>query len=177
MVSTPATAGSDASAPVASLPDATKFEAAYRAGKALERALAIGVAYKDFEGLLQALSSELLITKDRVTTPPEQTLLEGYTEVLTTYQDSRVLWKEQTEQALKYGWANAPERNPQGLIVVEGDVLRIVQRYGLPTRQEPSATVIAGTSIQFLWAKAATQFAAASAAGRIRDGEAPPAAR
>ena len=36
------------------------------------------------------------------------------------------------------GWA--PERNPEGLIVVEGDVIRIVQRYGLATRQEPSAT-------------------------------------
>jgi hypothetical protein len=91
----------------------------------MEGALVIGVSYKDFEGLLQAFASELLTTKDRVTTPPDQTLLERYTEVLITYQDSRVLWKEQDDQALKYGWANAPERNPAGLIVVEGDVIRI----------------------------------------------------
>lgn len=168
MVSAPVTAGSSASPSAASLPDATKFEVAYRAGKSTERALAIGVSYKDLEGLLQAFASELLITKDRVTTPTEQTLLERYTEVLTTYQDSRALWKEQDDQALKYGWANAPERNPEGLIVVEGDVIRIVQRYGLATRQEPNATVIPSTSIQFLWAKAATQFAAASVAAGIR---------
>jgi hypothetical protein len=167
-VSAPVTPSSSASGRATSLPDATKFEASYRAGKALEKALAIGVSYKDFDGLLQAFSTELLTTKDRVISPPEQTLLEGYTEVLTTYQDSRVLWKEQDDQALKYGWANTPERNPAGLIVVEGDVLRIVQRYGLPTRQDPNGTVIAGTSIQFLWAKAATQFAAASATASLR---------
>lgn len=167
-VSAPVTAGSGATASAASLPDATKFEAAYRAGKSMEGALVIGVSYKDFEGLLQAFASELLTTKDRVTTPPDQTLLERYTEVLITYQDSRVLWKEQDDQALKYGWANAPERNPAGLIVVEGDVIRIVQRYGLATRQEPNATVTPSTSIQFLWAKAATQFAAASGAAGIR---------
>jgi hypothetical protein len=168
MVSAPVTAGSAASGPATSLPDAAKFEAAYRAEKAMEGALSIGVAYKDFDRLLQAFASELLITKDRVTTPPEQTLFEGYTEVLTTYQDSRLLWKEQVDQALKYGWANAPERNPEGLIVVEGDVIRIVQRYSLPTRQEPTATVIPSTSIQFLWAKAATQLAAVSVAAGIR---------
>jgi hypothetical protein len=168
MASAPVTAASGASAPAASLPDGTKFEATYRAGKSMEGALANGVSYKDFDELLQAFASELLLTKDRVTTPPEQTLLERYTEVLTTYQDSRVLWKEQADQALKYGWANAPERNPAGLIVVEGDVIQIVQRYGLATRQEPNATVTPGTSIQFLWAKAATQFAAASAAAGIR---------
>ena len=167
-VSAPVTADSVASAPSASLPDGTKFEAAYRAGKSIEGALAIGISYKDFEGLLQSFASELLLTKDRITTPPEGTLLERYTEVLTTYQDSRTLWKEQADQALKYGWANAPERNPEGLIVVEGDVIQIVQRYGLATRQEPNATVIPGTSIQFLWAKAATQFAAVSAAAGIR---------
>jgi hypothetical protein len=126
------------------------------------------VSYKDFEGLLQAFAGQLLIAKDRVSTPSEQTLIDRYTEVLVTYQDSRVLWKEQAEQALKYGWASAPERNPEGLIVVEGDVIRIVQRYGLPTRPQPDATVIPGTSIQFLWAKAATQFAAASAVASIR---------
>ncbi len=167
-VSGPVTPSSSASGRATSLPDATKFEATYQAGKALEKALAIGVSYKDFDGLLQAFSTELLTTKDRVTSPPDQTLLEGYTEVLTTYRDSRVLWKEQDDQALKYGWANTPERNPEGLIVVEGDVLRIVQRYGLPTRQDPNGTVIAGTSVQFLWAKAATQFAAASAAASLR---------
>jgi hypothetical protein len=167
-LSAPVTADSVASAPSASLPDGTKFEAAYRAGKSIEEALAIGISYNDFEGLLQSFASELLLTKDRMTTPSEGTLLERYTEVLTTYQDSRTLWKEQADQAMKYGWANAPERNPEGLIVVEGDVIQIVQRYGLATRQEPNATVIPGTSIQFLWAKAATQFAAVSAAAGIR---------
>ena len=166
--SAPVTPSASASARATSLPDATKFDATYQAGKALEKALAIGVSYKDFDGLLQTFATELLSTKDRVTTPPEQTLLEGYTEVLTTYRDSRALWKEQDDQALKYGWANSPERNPEGLLVVEGDVVRIVQRYGLPTRHDPNGMVIAGTSIQYLWAKAATQFAAASVAARIR---------
>lgn len=167
MVRAPLPASADGGAP-AVLSDATKFEGAYRAGKSMEGALATGVSYKDFEGLLQAFAGQLLIAKDRVSTPPEQTLIERYTEVLTTYEDSRVLWKEQADQALKYGWASAPERNPEGLIVVEGDVIRIVQRYGLPTRQGPDATVIPSTSIQFLWAKAATQFAAASAVASIR---------
>jgi hypothetical protein len=167
-VSARVTAVSSASPAASSLPDATKFEAAYRVGKSMEGALATGVSYKDFEGLLQALASELLITKSRVTTPSEQTLFERYTEVLTTYQDSSVLWKEQVDQALKYGWANAPERNPEALIVVEGDVIQIVERYSLATRHEPNATVIPGTSIQFLWAKAATQFAAVNAAASIR---------
>lgn len=166
--SAPVTPDTGASALAGAVPDATKFEGAYRAGKSMEGALAIGVSYKGFEGLLQAFANELVTTKDRVTAPFEQTLFERYTEVLTTYQDSAVLWKEQDDQALKYGWANAPERNPERLIVVEGDVIRIVQRYGLPTRRGPDATVIPSTSIQFLWTKAATQLAAASAAASIR---------
>ena len=166
--SPPAAVAPAATGPAAPPPDVTKFETADRAGKALEQAITAGVSYKDFEGRVEAFANELMVAKDRVATPPEQALFDSYTEVLTTYQDSRALWKEQSAQALKYGWATAPERNPEHLIVVEDDVVPIVQRYGLPTRQGTEGTVIAGSSIQFLWVKAATQFARARVAAGMR---------
>ncbi|HKW90271.1 MAG TPA: hypothetical protein VJX92_00140 [Methylomirabilota bacterium] len=164
----PATVNPAATTPVTPPADLTKFEQADRAGKVLEQAVVAGTSYKDFEGRVEVLANELLVVKDRVSNSPEQALFDSYTEVLTTYQDSRVLWREQSDQALKYGWASAPERNPEQLIVVEGDVVPIVQRYGLPTRQAADGTVIAGSSIQFLWVKAATQFARARVAAGIR---------
>jgi hypothetical protein len=159
------------SAPVAVTPvDTAMFEAAYRAEKSIEGGLAGGVSYKDFDALLQAFATEVVAVKDRAPGEPEQALLRRYGEVLITYQDSRALWREQLDQGVKYGWASAPERNPDALIVVEGDVPRIVQRYGLATRGGPDGSAaLSPEAIPLLWERARSLFAAANRSAGVAD--------
>jgi len=162
---TPPSTASAVTTPVAG----TMFEPAFRAEKSIESGLTRGVPYDEFETLLQSYTTELLVIRDRAIEDPERTLLRRYGEVAVTYQDSRVLWKEQLDQGVKYGWATAPERNPDALIVVEGEVTRVVQRYGLATREGPNGPSVTPDAIPALWERARTLFTAANRAAGFAD--------
>ena len=122
----------------------------------------LGVSQKEFEELLQAFSTEILIVQPRVSGPREQGLLARYSEVLATYEDSLRLWREAVAQATRSGFS-ADRAGPPPSIRVENDVVAIVQRHGLPTAQAADGSgFIPRESVSFLWTKARARFAEAN---------------
>jgi len=163
----PATAAAGPETTVASAPfDRAKFDSAYRAGKSIEGALDVGVSQKDFEGLVQAFATEVLIVQERINGPREQDLMARYSDVLATYEDSLRLWKEAVDQAARSG--PPADRGGPPPIRVENDVVGVVQRHGLPTAQAADgSSVISRDAVSFLWTKARARFAEANRAAGV----------
>jgi hypothetical protein len=79
-------------APPPTITQAT-FEPVYRASKAIQGATGPGVTYAKFGELLQGLSTEIAIAKDRQRNDLDNRLLALYEEALTAYKFSAALWK------------------------------------------------------------------------------------
>ena len=132
--------------------DQKKFENLYRAAKAVDGAIAVGVNYQKFGGLLQDLSTELSIANDKAKSDTEKELLKRYSEVLTTYQDSANVWKGKIEGA-RYDWI------PSGQVYLENELRPIVTKYSLPTESHVIQTTghnfetISENAIQVIWRK------------------------
>jgi len=75
----------------------TTFEPVYRAAKTVQGATASGVTYVKFGELLQGLSTEIGIAKDKSLTSNDKLLLEVYEHVNEEYQKSQSFWKLKIE--------------------------------------------------------------------------------
>jgi len=73
--------------------DKKKFDSVYRITKEIDGATKVGIAYLNFGELLRKFSSEIEITKDKISTKQEKDFLVLYENVLECYQDSLTLWK------------------------------------------------------------------------------------
>lgn len=94
----------------------------YRASRAIEAALSVGVSYVDFAGLVQALAREVMLAADSVRFDPTIDrrlipVIERYQRLSAMYHDSEQIWgfeirKEQYDASIpviaqKYGLTSA----------------------------------------------------------------------
>jgi hypothetical protein len=79
--------------------DLQKFQALYRAGKAIEGSLAVGGTFSRFTELLQALATEVSIAKDIASTRREKQLLDVYTLALSTLGHGATVWRAKVDRA------------------------------------------------------------------------------
>jgi hypothetical protein len=138
------------------------FEGIYRATKAIDGAIAVGVSYIKFQELLQSLATEILIANDKVKSQQERDLLGMYSEVLSMYRDSAIL--------LKYAIKHSGETDYYGRTFVVSELSPIVVKYNLVTSRgvgvgrEDSTTVISiNDSIKVVWGTAHDQLETANA--------------
>jgi hypothetical protein len=73
---------------------AHEFEGVYRAGKAVESGISVGVTNADFHPLLRDTTTEVLILRDRLAGPDEQLLFTKYAEALDAFRDSATAWDD-----------------------------------------------------------------------------------
>jgi hypothetical protein len=136
-----------------------KFEGVHRAAKTLETSIALGVTNPKLRELVQGLSAEISIVRDKVNTERERALVEEYEQASAVYLDSLQLWDIQNEQNAKFTQSQAEwhekwdaidmsvgipvvyiHRDPDSIYVCKSDrcsadeiiVARIVRKYNLP---------------------------------------------
>jgi hypothetical protein len=137
--------------------DKKKFAEIRKAAKAIDQAVEDPtLSYEQFEGLLKKLNDEIARTRSLVSTTEEKALLNSYDELLTTYQDSSILW-EYKIGSFEYAWI------PEGRVYVDATVRTLVEKYHFPT--EPHVVEltnhhwesISADSIKVIWGKAHDQ--------------------
>jgi len=69
------------------------FDSVHRSAKALEGASQVGLDQGKFRELLQGLSTELAIVKDKLKTKEDKDLVMFYDAALKIYQDSLLVWE------------------------------------------------------------------------------------
>ena len=79
----------------------------------------MGVNYQRFGELLQAMSTELSIARDRARSQAESEIIQHIATALDHYSASDTVWKNQIESA-RYNWI------PKGRIYVESDLWPVV---------------------------------------------------
>jgi hypothetical protein len=70
----------------------TKFEPTYRAGKAIEGAIEVGVNYPKLSELTQTFATELNIATEAAKTESEKEVASAYAAVLPPLKDSLTVW-------------------------------------------------------------------------------------
>lgn len=70
-----------------------KYEALYRAAKTLAASTSTGVNYSDFTNRVQALETEVMISKDKANTSDQVYMVAAYAKLLDIYKDSINVWK------------------------------------------------------------------------------------
>jgi len=136
--------------------DKKKFENVDHSAHAVRDSVKAGANLQQFRDLLQKLSAEISVLKDRVKSERERELLKDYSNLLAIYRDGFTLWKYKTEFT-QYGFV------PKSLIYVGQDVEPIVEKYRLkteshifkPTKQ--SWKSIPENSIHIIWMNADSQ--------------------
>lgn len=125
------------------------YEPLYRAGRAIEGAISVGVSYVEFGNLLRTFSTELLIATDKAKSKADKDMVAAYGDLLLTYKESATLWKAQIDSS-KYEWL-------RGRIPVNAEIGPIVAKYNLtttsvsPSFSDSNVTTISGDSMQRLW--------------------------
>ena len=135
-----------------------KFENVYRAAKAVEGALGVGVNLPKFTELVQTFSTEVSIAADTASNSTEKTMVGLYREALAAYQDSLTVWQKKIgghQESL--GIANDPE------------LRRIVETYPIGGRgRGESFTFEPDDAIRNIWTYARGK---ADAANSLFNGE------
>jgi hypothetical protein len=138
--------------------DQKKFETLYRASKAVEGAIGVGVTYQEFGKLLQSFSTELSIANDRPRSPEEQQLVNRYTEALNVLVDSATVWKKKIQSSSDTWKGQILYKivsNPVGKPSTDTELTPIIEKYGLETQNKSTYDVrfvsISPTSTQTLW--------------------------
>lgn len=130
--------------------DQAKFEDLYRSAKTLEATTGVGVNFRKFGTLIQALATEVSIGQDKASSSEEADLVSLYGTALAVYRDSQTLWKQKIRfSKISYGQIRYDPAMDFGLGA-------IIEKYGiqLMSREEPIAmTLIPSASIQELWAR------------------------
>ena len=154
--------------------DAKKFEGVYRAAKSIQGATSVGVNYLRFRALVQDLSAEISIVKDRSPfSDREGALLALFEAALIHYDNSAIFWKLKIDMAaLKWN----------GEIPIEFDKLghppdtaltQLALLYGIPVHNRLSAPrllaaatrykAVPANATQYVWSKAGAAVEAAAA--------------
>ena len=129
------------------------YEKLYRAGRAVEGAISVGVSYADLGTLVRELSTEVLIAGDLAKTETDKQMVAAYRDAMLTYKDSLTVWKGQIESA-KYEWL-------EGQIPLDQEIAPIATKYDLPQRpvtpsfSRNSVIVIPNDALQTIWQAAA----------------------
>lgn len=132
--------------------DATKFDGVNRAAKKIEASTSVGINYQQFGELLQNLATEILITRDKLTTDKERSILAQYTTIVDAYKDSHLLWQYKIEDHSKGDvWAM------ENVIVVRPDMVPIISQYNIAERKVTDFSLISADSIKDIWLKAHTE--------------------
>lgn len=137
--------------------DEKKLEALYRSAKSIEGALTVGITYDKFGQLLQNLATEVSIAGDKIKTEQEKQLVNVYTEALTIFQDSLLVWRHQIQSSRE-------NLVPSNWILVLSELRPIVAKYNL--RKERFSTgleAIPPDSLQLIWAAGTKKLREASA--------------
>lgn len=126
-----------------------EFQNLYLSAKAIQGATSIGVDYQKFGELLQNLSTEVSIVKDKAKNKKEDKILGIYIEALLIYKDSATLWEQKIHGA-GYDFI------PPGRIFVEKIMEPIIERYKIPMNHHTtywgeSGFAISEGAIQMLW--------------------------
>jgi hypothetical protein len=104
-----------------------KFDPLYRATKEIEGTIKVGISYNDLHALVQKLSIEIEIARDRVTTEEEFNILNYYIEIFNCYQDSLTLWHAIIQYQLDGG--GIPRQN----VAIKPMLDPLVKKYGIKT--------------------------------------------
>lgn len=123
--------------------DKKKFDSVYHATKEIEGACKVGVSYADFPKVLRNFSSEVQITRDKVTTNDEKDLLMLYEKVLDCYQDSLTLWNPIIGQTIGKG-------------EVLKSIMPILTKYNIIVEHDAAndIDVLPKSTVEKIWAEA-----------------------
>jgi hypothetical protein len=122
-----------------------RFDAVYRAGKAIEAAMPIGVDYSHMGELIQRFATELSIAADQADTEQEKEVIAAYEDGLSAYRDSMTVWGWQLGQRL------APYRDER--------IPTLMKEYSVP----PNATTgNSDLAVQTIWQTAIERVARAN---------------
>jgi hypothetical protein len=129
---------------------AERFRPLYRTARNLDAALGSGVTYIKFGELLQELTAEVMVAGDVAKEESDQALVSAYTDLLTTYKDSAVVWKQKLESdKLDFH---------KGRILVIEEVAPLIEKYKLPAKDNAIGDIKYRTldpeAIQHVWAAA-----------------------
>ena len=126
--------------------DKQKFDNLYRAAKAIEGAVSVGVSYKKYSELLQNLATEISLGSDKAKTDIEKELLKSFLEVLTTHKECAFVWGKKIE-FVGHGWPKV--QIPISL------VRPLITKYDLSTEKIYLGEVVStDKAMQRIWAKA-----------------------
>jgi hypothetical protein len=89
--------------------DRTKFEPTYRATKAIESAIEVGVTYPKLSELTQALATEIAIATEAAKTEGEKELASAYAAALLPLKDSLAVWTLRIKHGIIVPTYEAPE--------------------------------------------------------------------
>ena len=134
-----------------------KFREIKSAARAIDEAVGdTTLSYDQFSEFLGKLTEELSKTTAVVSTKEEKALLKSYEELLTTYQDSAMLWQYKIESS-QYEWI------PKGNIYVDEKLRPVVKKYHFATVSHTVELTnhhfesISTDSIRIVWSKAHEQ--------------------
>jgi len=158
------------------------FDPVRRAVTELRAAQDVGMNRGKFQTLLQQFSTELIVASEKARSPAEKRIADAYRQVLQVYKDSGKIWDVKISiPDLKYnadkyfdfiaGVADTDELDRYGdfsQAVIRGIPLdvypegttgldEIVARYSIPVQKEKGFRIIAESSIQLLWQRAAEE--------------------
>ena len=170
--------GSPAPKPVKTDPRPEVFEPVYRVATELRSAQEVGMNRRRFGELLEKLSTELSLARDRAETPREQRLIQGYAEVLQIYKDAAAIWDvkvsipelsnlaDKTAQARMIGSPEPLMENfafqtamtegiplnfyPEGSTGIDD----LVARYQFPVKDSKGWKTIPNDSVERIWSRA-----------------------
>jgi len=136
------------------------FEPVYRAAKAVQGATESGLVIGRYSELLQAFSTELAISRDKITLRAGEKELQGlFEQALADYRAAGTLWSYVASARMATGkriLLNHPDSN------VPPEVSVIIGTYNVPIEKDPNPNYDEGfqrwlpeTAVQHVWTRAA----------------------
>lgn len=123
-----------------------RFEALYRAGKAIEGSDQIGQNIPEFKTLLRNLATEVAIGRDFATSANEKNMIAAYADALGVLKDAATIWEEsrgfQSIESDREAWCSDDE------VCLKGDARDAAARRSLPMLLRTYvATLLAGSEV------------------------------
>lgn len=103
-----------------------------------------------FGELIQELTAEVMVAGDVAKEEADQALLSAYSDLLTTYKDSAVVWKQKLESdKLEFH---------KGRILVTEEVAPLIEKYKLPAKDAAIGDIkyrtLDAEAMQLVWVSA-----------------------
>lgn len=132
-----------------------KHRPLFRAGKALEGAIAVGVNQLSYAELLRGLSTEILVAEATGAGEAERKMVAAYREALKAYGEAAAVWKATSEDSTRYDWAKGA-----GILELHPELGEVLKRHAVTTATQVSPignrawTAIDPAAVQQVWANA-----------------------